>query len=246
MLSAPLPGDVPAIEARGISKTYDKMRWVLEDVDLEVHPGEVVTLMGRSGSGKTTLLNILAGLDTPTEGQVLVDGRQMANRDEAERTQLRREEVGVVFQRFHLIPELTVQENVELPMRLAGRNGREERAQDLLRFFGMHGLADAYPSTLSGGETQRAAIARSLGNQPSVVIADEPTANLDEGNAKNALSALRQVAEKLDTAVLIATHDPLGKQAGDRVLDLVDGQIAREADEMTEFAEASEAQGQPG
>ncbi len=221
---------MPAIEARGISKTYDKVRWVLEDVDLEVQPGEVVVLMGRSGSGKTTLLNVLSGLETPSQGEVLVDGETMSSRDEAERTELRREEVGVVFQRFHLIPELTVQENVELPMKLAGRDDAGQRATKLLRFFDMHGHADAYPATLSGGETQRAAIARGLGNEPAVVLADEPTANLDEDNAKNALSALRQVADKLETAVLIATHDPLGKRVGHRVLDLADGRIVDDAE----------------
>lgn len=222
---------VPALEARGISKTYDKVRYVLDDVDVAVDPGEVTVLMGRSGSGKTTLLNILAGLETPTDGQVLVDGVDMATLDEDERTRLRRNEVGVVFQRFHLIPELTVVENVELPMKLAGRDDVRKRARSLLSFFGLDDHEDAYPATLSGGETQRAAIARALGNEPAVVLADEPTANLDEDNATNALGALRRVAKRLDTAVLIATHDPLGEKAGDRVLNLVDGRIARSGDD---------------
>jgi putative ABC transport system ATP-binding protein len=214
-----------AIEARSVSKTYDRVRWILEDVDLTVDSGEVVVLMGRSGSGKTTLLNLLAGLETPTSGEVLVDGERMSDRDEGERTRLRREQVGVIFQRFHLIPEMTVQENVRLPMRLAGRSDADERALDLLRFLGMHGRADAYPSTLSGGETQRAAIARALGNEPAVVLADEPTANLDEANAENAVDELRRAATSTGTAVLIATHDPLAEAAGDRVLDLSDGRI---------------------
>lgn len=239
---------VPALEARGVSKTYDRVRYVLQDVDVRVHPGEVVVLMGRSGSGKTTLLNILAGLETPTDGTVLVGGEDMASLDEEERTQLRREEVGVVFQRFHLIPELNLLENVELPMKLAGRDRAKERARELLEFFGLEDHANAYPATLSGGETQRAAIARGLGNEPAVVLADEPTANLDEDNALNALDALRSVAEELGTAVLIATHDPLGEKAGDRVLNLVDGEIDPETstvDPRTSPDQAGSGRGQP-
>jgi putative ABC transport system ATP-binding protein len=220
--------DVPALEARGVSKTYDRVEHVLEAVDLAVDPGEVVVVMGRSGSGKTTLLNILAGLETPTEGRVFVGEEEMTALEEEQRTRLRRREVGVVFQRFHLIPELSVLENARLPMKLAGRSDATERALELLGFFGLDHRTDAYPATLSGGETQRAAIARALGNEPAVVLADEPTANLDEGNARTALDALREVAEELGTAVVVATHDPLGAEAGDRVLDLVDGQLERD------------------
>lgn len=216
---------VPALEADGVWKTYDRVRYVLEDVSFGVEPGEVLVLMGRSGSGKTTLLNLLAGLDQPSRGQLLVAGTDLTQLDQEALTTFRLEHLGVVFQRFHLIPELTVLENVRLPMELAERDGATDRAHKLLRFFGIDDLSDAFPSTLSGGETQRAAIARALGNQPAAVLADEPTANLDDANAKNALRALRKVAQELDTAVIIATHDPLARAAGDRVLHLVDGKL---------------------
>lgn len=216
---------MPAVQARDVSKTFDRVRWVLEDVDLDVEPGELVVLMGRSGSGKTTLLNLMAGLETPTKGQILVDDTDLSTLDEEERTRLRRDKIGVVFQRFHLLPELTVQENVALPMRLAHRDDADERSRELLSFFGLQDHVDAFPSTLSGGETQRAALARALGNEPAIVLADEPTASLDEANAKNALGALRRVVEELDTAILAATHDPMTEEAGDRVVHLADGRI---------------------
>lgn len=231
---------VPALEARGVSKTYDRVRYVLQGIHLTVDPGDVTVLMGRSGSGKTTLLNILAGLETPTEGTVHVDGQDMARLDEDQRTRLRRDAIGVVFQRFHLIPELTLLENVRLPMQLAKRDNATQRAQKLLTFFGLDTHADAYPSTLSGGETQRAAIARALGNEPAVILADEPTANLDEANAKNALNALRRVAEETNTAVLIATHDPLAEDAGDKTLNLVDGRLRYDGDDDDDAYDAFE------
>lgn len=219
---------VPALRAENLSKTYDRVRWVLEDIDLAVQSGELVVLMGRSGSGKTTLLNLLAGLEEPTQGHVYVGGRDLADLTAEDRTRVRREDVGVVFQRFHLLPELTVRENVALPMRLAGRDRAAERAVQLLEFFGLGGHTDAFPSTLSGGETQRAALARALGNEPEVLLADEPTASLDEDNARNALNALRRVVDDLGTAVLAATHDPMTQAEGDRVLHLVDGRLEGE------------------
>lgn len=234
-------GGVPALEAEHVSKTYDRVRWVLEDVSLTVEPGELVVLMGRSGSGKTTLLNMMAGLETPTEGSIRVDGTDLSTLEETERTRIRREEIGIVFQRFHLLPELTVQENVALPMRLADRADADERAAELLEFFGLGSHLDAFPATLSGGETQRAALARALGNEPAIVLADEPTASLDEDNALNALDALRRVVEELNTAVLAATHDPITEDAGDRVVDLVDGRIVQDGDarEVPSFELAS-------
>lgn len=216
---------MPALVAEQVRKTYDRVDDVLSGIDLTVEPGELVVLMGRSGSGKTTLLNLLAGLEEPTEGRILVDGTDLAGLDEDARTQIRRERIGIVFQRFHLLPELTVRENVALPMRLAGRDDADERADELLTFFGLDHRLDAFPATLSGGENQRAALARALGNEPEIVLADEPTASLDEGNAKNALAALRRVVEELDTAVLAATHDPMTEEAGDRVIHLSDGRL---------------------
>lgn len=212
-----------AVDVQGVWKSYDRVRPVLQDATLAVEPGTVVVLMGRSGSGKTTLLNLIAGLDRPTRGRVLVDGTDVNALDEQARTQLRLRRIGIVFQRFHLIPELTVAENVRLPMTLDHRWGASERTDRLLAFFGLEPQRDAFPATLSGGEAQRAALARALANEPAVVLADEPTANLDDENAENALSALRRVAQELGTAVLVASHDPQVREIGDRVLELRGG-----------------------
>ncbi len=231
---------MPAVRVDRVSKTYDHVTNVLDEVTLSVDPGEVVVLMGRSGSGKTTLLNLIAGLDEPTQGRVLVDGTDLAELDEEALTRLRRDQVGIVFQRFHLIPELSVVENVELPMKLAGRKDARERAERVLGFFGVDHRASAFPATLSGGETQRAAMARALVNHPVVLLADEPTANLDEDNALRALEALQRVAQRLGTAVLVATHDPLARDAGDRVLHLKDGRIVQRE---TPGAEGEEEEG---
>ncbi len=211
-----------------VTKTYDRIRNVLDGVSLHVDAGEVVLVMGRSGSGKTTLLNIVSGLEPPTTGRVVVSGTDLSSLDEQTRTRTRLEGIGVVFQRFHLIPELTVEENVQLPMKLADREDAPTRSRELLSFFGIGDQVEAFPSTLSGGETQRAAIARALANEPDVVLADEPTANLDEDNARNALDALQDVANRLDTAVLVASHDPLVTSAADRVLYLADGTLSDE------------------
>lgn len=214
------------VEVDGVSKTYDRTRYVLQDVSFRVAAGEIAVLMGRSGSGKTTLLNLVAGLDTPTKGRVVVDGLDVGAMDEAARTEARLRRVGIVFQRFHLIPELTVEENVRLPLRLARRRDAKARTRTLLDFFGLGAHAHAFPATLSGGETQRTALARALANEPAVVLADEPTANLDDGNARVALGELRRVADELGTAVVLATHDELARAIGDRVHQLHDGRLA--------------------
>jgi len=224
---------VAAIQAQGVTKTYDRVTKVLKGIDLTAQPGEIVVMIGRSGSGKTTLLNILAGLEKPSEGKVLVDGLDLSGLNEEARRELRLREIGIVFQRFHLMPELTVEENVALPMKLADRETPDERARELLGFFGLDHRVDAFPATLSGGETQRAAIARALGNEPEVILADEPTANLDEANARNALDALEQVAEELGTAVVVASHDPMCEQVADRLLKLKDGRFVGGDEEQT-------------
>lgn len=217
---------MPVLGVRNVWKTYDRVAHVLQDVSFSVEPGEFVVLMGRSGSGKTTLLNLLAGLDRPSRGAVVVKDKDLSTLDDEEITQLRLHHIGIVFQRFHLIPELTTAENIRLPIKMAGRPGARERAAKLLQFFGMDGHGDAFPATLSGGEMQRAALARALANQPAVVLADEPTANLDQANAKKALGELRRVASELGTAVVAASHDAMAAEAATRVLHIVDGRIA--------------------
>lgn len=218
-------GAVAAVELQGVWKAYDRVRHVLQDASLLVDSGTLVVLMGRSGSGKTTLLNLVAGLDRPSRGRVLLEGTDVNALDEHARTDLRLRRIGIVFQKFHLIPELTVDENVRLPMTLARRSDAAQRTGRLLAFFGLASQQDAFPATLSGGEAQRAALARALANEPAVVLADEPTANLDDENAENALAALRRVAQELGTAVLVASHDPQVREIGDRVLELRGGRL---------------------
>jgi putative ABC transport system ATP-binding protein len=182
--------------------------WVLDGIDLTVEAGDTVLIQGRSGTGKTTLLNILAGLETPTRGTVEIQGEAIDQLGEAERARLRRERIGFVFQDFNLVPDLTVFENVLLPMELTGRAGRREQAADLVAEFGLKQRAEAFPENLSGGERQRVGIARALANEPALVLADEPTANLDEVNARRVLRLLTNVAGP-DRALVLASHDPL-------------------------------------
>lgn len=224
-----------AVEADHVWKTFDRVRYVLEDVSVVVEPGEFVVLMGPSGSGKSTLVNLLAGLDHPTRGRLLVDEVDIAGLSEDQRTEARLRHIGLVFQRFHLIPELTLEENVMLPMTFARRPDARARVGDLLGFFGLPAQAAAYPSTLSGGETQRGAIARALANEPTILLADEPTANLDDENAHTALTELRRVADELGTAVLVATHDALAKRFADRVVVLEGGRVSAEDRVRTSF-----------
>ncbi len=181
---------VPRIELRGVERTYesgkaDEVR-ALRGVDLTLTPGEVVSIEGPSGCGKTTLLNLLGLLDTPTPGDVLWDGRSVGGRTDRERARLRLERVGFIFQRFYLLPTLTARENVELPMRALGtlRAERQRRASDLLGEVGLDGRERAFPHQLSGGEEQRVAVARALANRPGLLLADEPTGELDSTNTE--------------------------------------------------------------
>lgn len=195
------------VRTEDLSKRFGS-EWVLRRVSIELEAGDAKLVQGRSGAGKTTLLNLLAGLDEPTEGTIEVDGRDLGGMSEPKRARLRKERIGFVFQDFNLIPDLTVYENVLLPMELTGREDRSERAAQLVARFGLEGRAGAYPEVLSGGERQRVGIARALGNEPSLVLADEPTANLDEANARRVLRSLADVAGP-QRAVLVASHDPL-------------------------------------
>lgn len=206
-------------------KTYDEVRWILQGVNLELEPGTLTLIMGRSGSGKTTLLNLAAGLEVPTRGTVWVDGKDVSQLSEEERTRLRLRRVGLVFQHYQLIPQLTIAENVRLPMRLAGRVDADQRAQQLLQGFGLGSQADAFPATLSGGEAQRTGIARALANEPVLLLADEPTANLDETNGRAALKLLREAAERSGAAVLVASHDDLVQEYADVIYHMKEGRL---------------------
>jgi putative ABC transport system ATP-binding protein len=220
------------LTARGLAKTYDGDGievLALRGVDLDVGAGELVALMGPSGCGKSTLLHLLAGFDRPTAGSVALGDRRVEGLSEAEWAVLRRREIGFVFQFFNLVQTLTVAENVELPARLVGASRREarRRREELLDRLDVSVRADALPSRLSGGQQQRVALARALVNRPRLLLADEPTGNLDSDNAREVVALLRDLAGEGQT-VLLATHDPRVAASADRVLQLRDGLLVDE------------------
>ena len=200
---------------------------VFDALRFSVDRGEAVALLGASGSGKTTLLNLVSGIDTPDNGRVLLDGVDVHALVEPERTLLRRRQIGFVFQFFNLIPTLKVGENVALPLELLGTDERsaQQRATALLADVGLGGLDMRYPETLSGGEQQRAAIARALAHQPALLLADEPTGNLDEDTGDLIIELLTGLARKQGTTLLLVTHSTRVAQAADRVLRLSHGQV---------------------
>jgi putative ABC transport system ATP-binding protein len=200
---------------------------VFDALTFSVDKGEAVALLGASGSGKTTLLNLVSGIDTPDKGHVLLDGVDVHALGEPERTLLRRRQIGFVFQFFNLIPTLKVGENVALPLELLGADERsaQQRATALLADVGLDGLDMRYPETLSGGEQQRAAIARALAHQPAVLLADEPTGNLDEDTGDRIIDLLTGLARRQGTTLLLVTHSTRVAQAADRVLRLSHGQV---------------------
>ena len=207
----------------------------LRDVDLEVGRGELIAVRGRSGSGKTTLLSLIGGLDRPTRGDILLDGRSLAGMDADALVELRRRKVGFIFQAFGLLSILTAAENVEVPLRLVRADPRErdDRVGVLLELVGLGGRARHRPHELSGGEQQRVAIARALANRPDVLLADEPTGQLDSATGRSIMSLLRSVVRSEGVTALIATHDPLIVDMADRVVELRDGRlVGGSADEL--------------
>ncbi|MET9616963.1 ABC transporter ATP-binding protein [Kitasatospora indigofera] len=205
----------------------------LRGVSFSAARGELTALKGRSGSGKTTLLNLVGGLDTPTGGRVELEGTDLAGLDEDGRLALRRDRIGFVFQSFGLIPVLTAAENVGVPMRLRKlpAKQREERAHTLLALVGLAGHAGRRPGELSGGQQQRVAIARALANEPALIIADEPTGQLDSETGRSVMELLRAVVRSEGVTALVATHDPALMELADRVVELRDGRTAEQAAE---------------
>jgi putative ABC transport system ATP-binding protein len=220
------------LEARGLAKTYggDGVEVLaLRGVDLDVGAGEFVAVMGPSGCGKSTLLHLLGGLDRPTAGAITLSGRRVERLSEADWAVMRRREVGFVFQFFNLVGNLTVAENVELPALLVGKKPAEARRRrtELLDRLGVSARTDAMPSQLSGGQAQRIALARALVNRPKVLLADEPTGNLDSTSAREVLALLREVQAEGQTVVLV-THDARVAAVADRVVSLRDGLVVDE------------------
>jgi putative ABC transport system ATP-binding protein len=215
------------IEARGLVKTYGPGVRALDGVDLAVERGEFVAIMGPSGCGKSTLLNLLAGLDRPTEGEVWLDGERIDDAGEAALAKLRRRRIGFVFQFFNLLPALSAEENVELPLLLTGRRRGDARraAGRLLEDLGIGDKGPTAPGVLSGGQQQRVALARALANQPDIVVGDEPTGSLDSRSARDVLDLLRDAHDRGQT-LLLATHDARVAAAADRVVTMHDGRVS--------------------
>jgi putative ABC transport system ATP-binding protein len=223
----------PLLAARSVSKTYRLGAAdvpAIRDVSIEFAPGEFVAIQGPSGSGKTTLLNLLGLLDRPDSGQVLVEGRDGTELSENERSDLRRDRFGFVFQTFNLIPVLSAEENVAYPVALTGvdAGARRARARELLAAVGLADKVRVRPDLLSGGQRQRVSIARAIANRPTVVFADEPTANLDSKTADEILDLMRALNEERGVAFLFATHDPRVVARARRVVSLRDGRIAED------------------
>ncbi|HEX5440519.1 MAG TPA: ABC transporter ATP-binding protein [Ktedonobacterales bacterium] len=200
---------------------------ILKDVRLRVHHGEFVAIVGPSGSGKSTLLGIIAGLDTPTSGQVFIDGIDVTRMREAQLAGVRNQKIGMVFQAFNLIPTLTAQENVEAPLAIGRRPGdATSQARAMLALVGLAHRFKNRPNQLSGGEQQRVAIARALVTRPAIVIMDEPTGNLDRANSENVLQMIHDVQRETGTTFIIATHDATVAEAAHRTIRLLDGTVA--------------------
>jgi putative ABC transport system ATP-binding protein len=224
----------PLIQIRGVTKVYRRDQFdvpVLQGIDLDIHEGEFVALMGPSGSGKTTLLNLLAGVDTPTSGRIVVDGSDISQLSESELAPWRHRHVGFIFQFYNLIPVLTARENVELPLKLAklSKQDRRTKVEAALDLVGLSDRIDHYPKQLSGGQEQRVAIARALVTDPTFLLADEPTGDLDAASASDVLDLLGQLNQEFHKTIIMVTHDPRAAERAGVLYRLDKGQLQRDA-----------------
>ena len=221
------------IEVKNLCKVYgsgEAKVEALKDINLEIEQGEFVAIVGPSGSGKSTLLHLLGGVDKPTSGEVIIRGETVYKLKEKELSVLRRRKIGFVFQFFNLIPVLTAEENIEMPVLLDGVKIDKEYLEDLLKLLGLENRRKYHPSELSGGQQQRVSIGRALANKPAVILADEPTGNLDSKNSKEILELLKYSAKKYKQTLILITHDINIARAADRVITIEDGKIT--ADEV--------------
>lgn len=215
------------LEVKNVSKVYNQKSvslQALSNINMTVKKGEFIAILGRSGSGKSTLLNILAGLDIPTEGEVFIDGENMIDLREEKRTMLRREKIGFVFQAYELLPALTVIDNIRLPQ----LKSDEAYIKELLHILELEGYEKFYPDQLSGGQQQRVSIARALVNHPSIILADEPTGNLDSKTERIVIELLKNLVKKYKTSIVFVTHNESLVKDVDRIIRLEDGEIINE------------------
>jgi putative ABC transport system ATP-binding protein len=219
----------PIISIRGLRKTYHVGEvdvHALRGVDLDVQPGEFVAIVGPSGSGKSTLFHIVGGLTPPTAGTIYIGGRDLLGMSDAERTELRKTSVGFVFQKYNLLPTLTARDNIEIARDIAHKNGPlDPKFLEVLKLLGIESRLDHKPRALSGGEQQRVAIARAIVNGPAILLADEPTGNLDTENSNAVLTLLRDLNERLGQTILMITHNPEAASYGHRLVRMRDGHI---------------------
>lgn len=217
------------LEAKQISKTYSNGIVevpALKPCDISIEKGEFVAVVGKSGSGKSTLLHLLAGLDVPDQGEIIIDGKDIARMKEKERSAFRRKKIGYIYQDYNLFPEFTAYENLVLPLRLDGAEENREEAMELLEQLGIAECAEKFPQEMSGGEQQRVSIGRALLVRPAIIFADEPSGNLDAENARNVAELLASASEEYRQSIVLVTHDRQMADYAGRILTLVDGRIS--------------------
>ena len=216
------------LKAAGLKKYYGKgeaLVKALDGVDLEIERGKFTAIIGTSGSGKSTLLNMLGGLDTPTEGSIRIGGTELAKLTSEEATVFRRKQIGFIFQNYNLVPVLSVWENIILPISLDGRKPDKKFIMQIVKLLGLEKKLDNLPNNLSGGQQQRVAIARALGSMPSIILADEPTGNLDTRTSDDVIGLLRMTSQKFHQTIVMITHNPDIASMADRVIHIEDGRI---------------------
>lgn len=220
------------LSARNLKKYYgaeDNLTKALDGVDLDVEQGEFVAIIGASGSGKSTLLNMIGGLDVPTSGQVCIGGKEIGKMKPDELTVFRRKNIGFIFQNYNLIPVLNVLENITLPIEMDGKKPDESFIEQIIKLLGLTEKAYKMPSQLSGGQQQRVAIARALASKPSMILADEPTGNLDSETSREVLELLKETSERFHQTIVMITHNPEIARQADRMIRIGDGRVVKEA-----------------
>ena len=225
----------PLIQVQHLGKSFQDLQ-VLKDINVDIHKGDVVCVIGPSGSGKSTLLNIIGALDAPTSGRVMIDGKEIFSMNDRKLTVFRRRNIGFIFQAFNLVPELTVEQNIIFPMLLDYQKPDREYLEELLTVLNLQERRNHLPSQLSGGQQQRAAIGRALITRPSLILADEPTGNLDTRNSSEVILLLKEASKKYEQTIIMITHNRSIAQTADRVLQVSDGTL-------TDFGRAWDAPG---